>query len=156
MILPVPRHFWQGPWLCMTPKGVRWAWVTVPVPWQPGHTSGVVPWAQPFPLQVGQDSAALHRHGFLAAEGGLREVHGHAGPDALAPAGSVAPLLAAAEAAAEEAAENVAQVAEVEAACPVSAALTRAIVGVHPGKAELVIFLALIGIGQHLVASLTP
>ena len=56
MILPVPRHFWQGPWLCMTPKGVRWAWVTVPVPWQSGHTSGVVPWAQPLPLQVGQDS----------------------------------------------------------------------------------------------------
>ena len=40
----------------MTPKGVRWAWVTVPVPWQSGHTSGVVPWAQPLPLQVGQDS----------------------------------------------------------------------------------------------------
>ena len=56
MILPVPRHFWQGPWLCMTPKGVRWAWVTVPVPRQSGHTSGVVPWAQPLPLQVGQDS----------------------------------------------------------------------------------------------------
>ena len=56
MILPVPRHFWQGPWLCMTPKGVRWAWVTVPVPWQSGHTSGVVPWAQPLPLQVGQGS----------------------------------------------------------------------------------------------------
>ena len=99
----------------------------------------------------GAGLAALHRHGFLAAEGGLREVHGHAGPDALAPAGSAAPLLAAAEAAAEEAAENVAQVAEIEAACPVSAALARAIVGVHPGEAELVIFLALIGIGQHLV-----
>ena len=28
----------------------------------------------------GAGFAAVHRHGFLAAEGGLREVHGHAGP----------------------------------------------------------------------------
>ena len=53
-------------------------------------------------LTGGAGLAAVHRHGFFAAEGRLREVYGDAGPDALAPAGAVAPLLAAAEAAAEE------------------------------------------------------
>ena len=52
MILPVPPHFWQGIWDCMTPKGVRWARMTVPVPRQSGQISGVVPGAQPLPLQA--------------------------------------------------------------------------------------------------------
>ena len=43
MILPVPRHFWQGRLLANTPMGVRCCTCTCPLPWQSGHISGVVP-----------------------------------------------------------------------------------------------------------------
>ena len=51
MILPVPRHFEHGAVDCAMPKGVRWVVRTVPLPLQSGQTSGVVPGAQPVPLQ---------------------------------------------------------------------------------------------------------
>ena len=56
MIWPLPRHLGQTVWLCIMPKGVRCACVTVPVPWHCVQTSGVVPGAQPLPLQVGHCS----------------------------------------------------------------------------------------------------
>ena len=40
MILPVPRHLEQGEEDCITPKGVRWLTVTLPVPLQSGQISG--------------------------------------------------------------------------------------------------------------------
>ena len=122
------------------PKGVRCACVTVPVPWHSVQTSGVVPGAQPLPLQVGHCSERSIVMDFSAAEGRLRKLDGKARADALAALRGVgiAPS-AAAEAAAEEAAENVAEVAEVEAARAAVAALTRAVVRVDAREAELVI-----------------
>ena len=56
MIRPVPPHLVQGEVEANTPMGVcRRVW-TLPLPWQVGHTSGVVPAAQPLPLQVGHCS----------------------------------------------------------------------------------------------------
>ena len=56
MSRPVPPHLRQGPLETKTPMGVCRRVCTVPVPWQSGQISGVVPGAQPFPLQVGHCS----------------------------------------------------------------------------------------------------
>ena len=96
--------------------------------------------------------AALHGNLLLAAESRLGEADGHAGADALAPLGTIAPLLTAAEAAAEKAAEDIAQIAEVEArraVAPSGAAC--AIAGVDAGKTKLVVPRLFLRIGQHLV-----
>ena len=97
--------------------------------------------------------AAFNGHFLLAAKGRFRKGHRYAGADALAPLGRVGiAALPAAEAATEKAAEDVAQVAEVEPArAAVCAASARAVAGVYPGKAELVIPRLFLRIGQHLV-----
>ena len=56
IILPEPPHLGQGPLLCTMPKGVRFVVRTLPVPWQSGQVSAVVPGAQPVPLQSGHSS----------------------------------------------------------------------------------------------------
>ena len=65
MILPVPRHLLHGPVDCAMPKGVRWVVRTVPLPLQSGQTSGVVPGAQPLPLQSLQVSTRPTATSFL-------------------------------------------------------------------------------------------
>ena len=65
MILPVPRHFWHGPVDCAMPKGVRCVVRTVPLPLQSGQTSGVVPGAQPLPLQTSHGSTRAIVTSFL-------------------------------------------------------------------------------------------
>ena len=56
IILPVPLHFEHGAVDCAMPNGVRCVVRTLPVPLQSGQTSGVVPGAQPLPLQSGHCS----------------------------------------------------------------------------------------------------
>lgn len=57
MIFPLPPQRVQGEEVAKTPMGVcRRTW-TVPVPWQSGQTSGVVPSAQPLPWQLEQGSS---------------------------------------------------------------------------------------------------
>ena len=56
MILPEPWHFGHADMVCAMPKGVRWVVRTCPLPPQSGQTSGVVPGAQPVPLQSLQGS----------------------------------------------------------------------------------------------------
>ena len=63
----------RGQLVANTPMGVCRRTCTVPVPWQSGQISGVVPGAQPLPWQVSQLLTALHGHGLLAAEGRLRQ-----------------------------------------------------------------------------------
>ena len=94
--------------------------------------------------------AALNGDLLLAAESRFNKVHRHAHANTLAPLRAIAPALtAAAKAAAEKAAENIAQIAEIKAACAISAACP--VIGIHAGKAELVIARLLVGIGEHLV-----
>ena len=49
MILPLPPQREQGVDVAKTPMGVCRRTCTVPVPWQSGQISGVVPSAQPLP-----------------------------------------------------------------------------------------------------------
>ena len=88
----------------------------------------------------------------LAAEGRLLKADVHARAQALAALGRVGVGARTAEAAAEKAAEDIAQIAEVEAACTVSAAAcTGPVVRVHAGKAELVVARLLVWVAQNLV-----
>ena len=52
MMRPVPPHLRQGLLEANTPMGVWRRVCTTPLPWQSEQTSGVVPGAQPLPLQV--------------------------------------------------------------------------------------------------------
>ena len=118
MLAACRRTCGQGRLVANTPMGVCRRVCTVPLPWQSGQISGVVPGGAAAAL-AGRRTARMRSTVTLlfAAEGRLLEADGHAGADALAPLGGVGvPPLLAAEAAAEEAAEDVAQIAEVEAA----------------------------------------
>ena len=93
---------------------------------------------------------------FAGAVGGLLEGQDHTGLNVVALAGGVGvgacAAAKAAEAAAENVPENVPQVHAAKAAAEAAgAALARAVVGVHTGKAELVIPAALVRVGQHIV-----
>ena len=109
--------------LANTPMGVRCCTCTTPVPWQSGQISGVVPGAQPLPLQVGHCSLRSMVTSFSQPKAASVKV-----TDTLARMLSPrwGPLRRwsppAAEAAAEKAAEDVAQVAEVEAAAEAAGA----------------------------------
>ena len=95
--------------------------------------------------------AALDGDRLFAAEGRLREADGDTGPDALTPLGGIGVAALAAEAAAEKAAEYIAQVAEVKAAAIGAAPGSRAVVGVYPGKTELIVAGLFLRVGQDLV-----
>ena len=125
MILPVPRHFEQGDVDWAMPKGVRCVVRTVPEPLQSGQTSGVVPGAQPVPLQSAHFSTRPTVTSFLQ------------------------PAEAPAEAAAEEAREDVPEVAEVAEALEARAAEAGA--RVEGGVAVLVVLRALVVVGEDLV-----
>ena len=115
---------------------------------------------------LGRAAAAAVRAGFLAVDrdlfgaavGGFLKGQNHAGLDIVAFArgvGAAAPAAAKtaepAEAPAEQIAEDIAQVHAAETARAAKAALLGRIVGVDPGKAELVVALAFFGVGEHVV-----
>ncbi len=95
----------------------------------------------------------LQRDLFLTAKSCFLKGNGKAHPQALSPLGAGAAGGAAAKAAAEEAAEDVPQIAKVEAALETAAETTGAcaIAGIHPGKAELVVALALVAVAEDLI-----
>lgn len=69
---------------CTAPNGVRCVVLTVPLPLQSGHISGVVPGAQPVPLQSGALLDTRYGDFLFAAEGRFLKAHGHSGLYALA------------------------------------------------------------------------
>ena len=94
------------------------------------------------------------RHFLLTAEGRLLEGQLQPGHDILAPAGGTLGASPASSAAAEKFTENIAQVAEISEAAEAPTAVAAgacAEVGVHAGKAVLVVPGLLIRVGEHLV-----
>ena len=104
------------------------------------------------------DVAGLHVldvHVLLAAEGGLLQGEGQAGPDGTplgraGAGGAAAPTKAPKAAAAEEGPEEVPHVKAAEPAKP-AAGTAGAEVGIHPGETELVVLGPLILIGKDLI-----
>ena len=153
MILPLPRHFWHGPVDWAMPKGVRWVVRTVPLPRQSGQVSAVVPGAQPVPLQSGQVSMRGAVTSFSQPKAASSKLMFQRGAHIVAPARGVgvAGLGAAAEDAREDVAEAAAAEDIVEAAEAPEAARAVTGVGVEGRVAELVVLLALVGIGEDLI-----
>src|SRR5699024_1973350 len=99
--------------------------------------------------------------GLAAAVGGFLKGQDHAGLDVVTlarrigvgPAGTAEPAKAAKTAAAKDIAEKIPQVHTAEPAAKAAgpAALLGCVVGVYAGKAELVVPLALFGVGQYVV-----
>ena len=143
MIFPSPRQLGQTVEVDMVPKTVRCCTRTWPVPWHSGQTSAVVPGSQPVPPQTSQLSTCWMVTSFSQPKAASSRVRFQAGADGgpLGRAGAgagPAPAKAPKAAAAEEGPEEVPHV-EPAKAPEAAAGPAGAEVGVHPGKAELVV-----------------